>query len=95
MNFTETDSDTCARAFVCVSSWLCLFVVWCRVMSWVAVLRCVVLCGSVLLRAVSPIVCYTWVLGRKAHRTNSQLVPSAVSLKITGADQLHQVKRMI
>ena len=47
----------------------------------VAVSRCVVLCGFVLLRAVVPIVCDV-----------SQLVPSAVSL---GAQQLHQVKRMI
>ena len=33
--------------------------------------------------------------GAKANRTISQLVPSNVSLRITGAQQLYQVKRMI
>ena len=32
---------------------------------------------------------------RKTNRTISQLVPSEVSLRITGAQQLHQVKQMI
>ena len=49
----------CVCVCVCVSLCLCLFVVWCRVMSCVAVLRCVVLCGSVLLRAAVPIVCHS------------------------------------
>ena len=33
-------------------------------------------------------------LGRKTHRTISQVVPSAVSLWIAGREQLYQVKRM-
>ena len=41
------------------------------------------------------IVLYTWVWKRKTNRTISQLIPSAVSLRITGAQQLCQVKRMI
>ena len=36
-----------------------------------------------------------WRKGRKTNRTISQLVPSNVSLRITGAQQLYQVKRMI
>ena len=36
----------------------------------------------------AQIVCYTWVLGRKTNRTISQLVPSAVSLRIAGVEQL-------
>ena len=38
---------------------------------------------------------HAWVLGRKTSRTISQLVPSAVSLRVAGAQQLHQVKGMI
>ena len=34
-------------------------------------------------------------IGRKTNRTISQPVPSEVSLRITGAQQLHQVKQMI
>ena len=67
-----------------------------RVRVRLCVCLCVCVCVCVcLLRAVVPIVCYTWVLVRKANRTNSHLVPSAVSLRITGAEHLHQVKRMI
>ena len=35
------------------------------------------------------------VFGRKTNRTISQLVPSAVSLRRDGVEQLHQGKRMI
>ena len=41
------------------------------------------------------IVLYIWVRKRKTNRTISQLVPSAVSLRITETEQLYQVKRMI
>ena len=41
------------------------------------------------------IVRYAWVLGRETNRTISHLVLSAVSLRITGAEQPHQVKGMI
>ena len=41
------------------------------------------------------IVLYIWVRNRKTNRTISQLVPSAVSLRITETEQLYQVKRMI
>ena len=41
------------------------------------------------------IVLYIWVCYRKTNRTISQLVPSAVSLRITETEQLYQVKRMI
>ena len=41
------------------------------------------------------IVRYAWRKERKTSRTISQLIPSAVSLKITGVEQLCQVKRMI
>ena len=41
-----------------------------------------------------PIVCYTWVLRRKTNRTISQLVPSAVSLRMARGEQLYQVKRI-
>ena len=72
------------RLCVCLLC-LCLFVVWRRVMSWFCVVACC--CANRLL--------HLGVGWRKTNRTNSQLVPSAVSLRITGADQLHQVKRMI
>ena len=42
-----------------------------------------------------PIVRYTWVSGRKTNRTTQQLIPSAVSLRRAGVEQLYQVKRMI
>ena len=41
------------------------------------------------------IVRYMWRKGRKTNRTISQLVPSAVSLRITETEQLYQAKRMI
>ena len=48
---------------------------------------CLCLCLCVcLLRAVVPIVCDTWVQGRKANRTTSQLVPCCVSRRITGVN---------
>ena len=43
----------------------------------------------------AQIVRYTSVWERKTNRTISQVVPSNVSLRTTGAQQLHQVKRMI
>ena len=43
-----------------------------------------------------PIACYTRVfLGPNTNLTISQLVPSAVSLRITETEQLYQAKRMI
>ena len=41
------------------------------------------------------IVLYNWVRKRKTNRTISQLVPCAVSLRITETEQLYQAKRMI
>ena len=41
------------------------------------------------------VVRYTWRKERKTNRTISQLVPSAVSLRRAGVEQLHLVKRMI
>ena len=37
----------------------------------------------------------TWVLRRKTNRTIRWLIPSDVTPRITGAQQLYQVKRMI
>ena len=59
---------------VCVCVCVCLFV-------------CVCVC---LLRAVVLIVCYPWEEGPEAKRANSQLVPSNVSLRITGIQQFYE-----
>ena len=41
------------------------------------------------------VVLYIWVRKRKTNRTISQLVPSAVSFRITETEQLYQEKRII
>ena len=41
------------------------------------------------------IVRYAWRKGRKTNRTVSLLIPSAVSLRRAGVEQLYPVKRMV
>ena len=70
-----------------------VFVVWCRLLSVflravpVAVAGCCGCCVVVVVEEEGE--------EEETNRTVSQLTPSAVSLKITGSQQLHQVKRMI
>ena len=79
----------------CVVLYSVFCVLCCVVFGCVSVFGCV---GKILMDARGdtdvPIVCYTWVLRRKTNRTISQLVPSAVSLRMARGEQCVQVKRV-